>query len=88
LEAVQKKLESLSIIVNIEKVNESMKWTCFTCGQFVQKFSLVVSHVGKHKQDQGKTNSLLDAIYEDWRREKQVNEVHECQDHNQCLVTV
>jgi hypothetical protein len=34
-------------------------------------FSLVVSHVEKHKQDEQKPNtgSLLDSIYEDWRRE-------------------
>ena len=56
----------------------------------MQKFSLVVWHVEKHKQEKKKpeTNILLDRVYEDWRREKQVNEVHECQDHNQCLVTV
>jgi len=46
-----------------------MTWTCFICGQVVQKFSLVVSHVEKHKQEQGKPNSLLDAVYQDWRRE-------------------
>ncbi|MDW0170644.1 MAG: hypothetical protein QOA12_08140 [Nitrososphaeraceae archaeon] len=28
------------------------KWTCHICGQVVQKFSLVVSHVEKHKQDE------------------------------------
>jgi hypothetical protein len=31
----------------------------------VQKFSLVVSHVEKHKQEQEKPNSILDGIYED-----------------------
>jgi hypothetical protein len=41
------------------------KWTCFICGQVVQKFNLVVSHVEKHKQDEQKpnTSSLLDSIY-------------------------
>jgi hypothetical protein len=37
------------------------------CGQIVQKFSLVVSHVEKHKQDNEKPNSLLDRVYEEWR---------------------
>lgn len=46
------------------------KWTCFICGEVVQKFSLVVSHVEKHKHDEQKSNSLLEAIYEDWRCEK------------------
>jgi len=48
-----------------------MKWTCFICGQVVPKFSLVVPHVEKHKQDEQKhmTNSLLDSVYEDWKRE-------------------
>lgn len=45
------------------------KWTCFICGQVVQKFSLVVSHVGKHRQDNQKPNSLLDRVYEEWREE-------------------
>jgi hypothetical protein len=48
---------------------ERMKWTCFICGQVMQKFSLVVPHVEKHKQDQEKPTSLVDRVYEDWRRE-------------------
>lgn len=47
-----------------------MTWTCFICGQVVQKFSLVVAHVEKHKQEREKPNSLLDAIYEEWRIRK------------------
>ena len=43
-----------------------MTWTCFIFGQVVQKFSLVVSYVEKHKQEREKPNSLLDAIYQDW----------------------
>jgi hypothetical protein len=46
-----------------------MSWTCFICGQVVQKFSLVVAHVEKHRQDEQKPNSLLGAIYEDWKRD-------------------
>lgn len=46
-----------------------MKWTCFICGEIVQKFSLVVSHVEKHKNEEQKPNSLLDAVYEDRKRE-------------------
>ena len=48
-----------------------MKWTCFICGQVVQKFSLVVSHVEKHKQDeQNQTLAVYLIVYtEDWRRE-------------------
>ena len=45
------------------------KWTCFICGQVVPRFSLVVSHVEKHKQDEQKPNSLLDILNEDWKRE-------------------
>jgi len=45
------------------------KWTCFICGQVVQKFSLVVSHVEKHRQNNQKPNSLLDTVYEEWKEE-------------------
>lgn len=41
-----KKLESLGHNYEHREVNESMKWTCFICGQVVQKFSLVDAHVG------------------------------------------
>jgi hypothetical protein len=29
----------------------------------------LVSHVEKHKHEEQKPNSLLDAVYEDWKRE-------------------
>lgn len=35
-----------------------MKWTCFICGEVVQRFSLVCDHVEKHKQDEQKPSSL------------------------------
>lgn len=45
-------------------------WTCFICGEVVQRFSLVVSHVEKHKQDEHKPSSLFDVINEEWRENK------------------
>jgi hypothetical protein len=49
------------------------KWTCFICGKVVQKLSVVVLHVEKHKQDQEKPNStLFDIINEEWQRDERL----------------
>jgi hypothetical protein len=62
-------METHGIIINVEVNSPVIKWTCFICGQVVQKFNLVVSHVEKHNQDQEKPNSLFDMINEERKRE-------------------
>jgi hypothetical protein len=50
LEMVQRKLESIGIIINVEKLIVN-KYHCIICDKIIAKYSLVSEHIQKHVKE-------------------------------------